>query len=1791
MGDLPSDEEASASYRHLHEEENDDEETETMEEDPEEEEYIGEVEGASPPPPPPPPPRNNRSRAADRQRRAEALPTTIEVAAPRSRIASRAQQKVHNATHHPTHSYDSNAYSESSAGAGREGGRSKPNNYESFPAPAELAPSVNNSLLESSVDQESLPKSLEEAPLPLPAKKAARGQVLVHYHPQLGDEGYESTLLDAASEDKYSRVGRAMNVATDRRAPDRPPKHIYPTNRGMHTRAIDEAREEEINKSRNRMQMGGNDEYNNAATRQIRRRVFRVALERGMHDERRKKLLDADMDVGGPGTRAANGDAGVSPSGLALPGSSLGRNGFRFPSRSGDSVSENEGDLPLSPKSPGTPAVDDTSVEQSLTSPPAPPPPSQPPSYRTLVHNLIAANEPEKLAQIDRVMEKYVGREEELIKKLDLRYRRRRAKREKILDDLRTVEQTRSKEGVEPVADEAPKEEKAGEKEEEKVKPLDHKQIEEMTSPGRIEFIKVEPTLSKDQSEGVATPERNGSIKAESPKERSAIMAMQSWDRSEGEGKISPPPDIRKKALPTAISDSTKTDVLGNRGGDDDDNSGFIGIPKVAKAEVENLGNQVMKERLLRGQQKEEQILKATGSPKERGEKKLPGSPNVHEDYKLKPTQSFGDGISVITMETKATMQRAAAGRPVTGDGEAVYGFDEMKRPPNSITVEDNSGSGKQEPHEGAFPKLQKVVPEMETLEEKEQAAEASAAMTAKMDDVEARIDAQRQLREEEEAQKSPGGALMMADDELGDEAKEVETVDATMKTVEVDDKNEGAAANPVMIESILSSFDEEDKTPKGVEHFRKQYLTPIDDTDDAGGEDNRTVSTIGSKAQLDEEVARLLAEKESRLQAEKAVALMKAQRELEAEKRARLEAEAARLKAERELEQLKVGKTAEDEQSHDEGASEEGIEEESQPQAPKQESDDDNDAAGAEFARLKAEQELERLRLEKMAGEAEAARIKAEEELETLRKERATKEAEASELVEAVLQSSNTSRAFDEVTDVPSLDQGRERKASADVAETARLEAEATRIKAEQELEKLKQTRAAAAREDEEAEGDLERMNSEQDEVENFRRRYSSEGEEDVPKGGEDAVNDNIQQEPPAEEASATPDVESEKEIAPTDDEVGGAEADEAEKDKEAPEASALALAPVSAAQVQTSENEDAEPKSSPDSLPPTQEQGEEDGEANIHHIARVTFEGDQSKGQLSFTTGSKVEAHSNQRGPWWLGRCGGRTGWFPANAVVPASEFLGSVVSSPVDDVATDREEELAQLSGDELNKVYDLIRNPSDPERDDEDDDSDSESSPAKMRWLGGGNTSKATSNARDPSPPPSRSDPSEMAGLTQRLYGSDDDRSRSDDEIARMSQSPLLVVKKEIEPTEAAAVDEAPTSEESPLAQPSEAQPAETSKDEPEVTSTPPPSTADAAIKDSQSPKKVNAGLDASSPKKASYRQPKPTPGWRAVKDPKSGLVYYYHTETKETTWKRPKGYKSKKPAAKGTPRSADSGESKGKSKGIMGLGFLAKRKKTKPEAGTSPRVETSRTVSPEAKAAAKKDEVVDATAAAKEEKSDYPPKEDKPQDQAQEKEEATDEPEAESPIASEPPQKETVHIKPDRDEEYVALAGAGYKLNEIEEPERTEWKTMDETSSASDESDNSDDSSETSLFSKTKNAFGAVGDLAGMIAERLTSPNRPYETLDEGPEQPRDPSEVVSENAAKPVEEEPTQVQEETTKPLQLEPATRKAVAGVEKRARDDAKRKKTEWRSAIDGASGRTYYYKKGSQAMYKGDL
>ena len=159
---------------------------------------------------------------------------------------------------------------------------------------------------------------------------------------------------------------------------------------------------------------------------------------------------------------------------------------------------------------------------------------------------------------------------------------------------------------------------------------------------------------------------------------------------------------------------------------------------------------------------------------------------SLPEPYRLTKQLSYGDGISVITMETKSTLQnRMASGG---GEREALFSFDDMKRPPSSITVE-SAGSGSKGEENNAvgktliapqFTKLQKVIPEIETEDEKARVAKASLETSFILDNVEARIHARQKLRDEEEAAKlneaetddhaeSDLGAPIEADDELNE--------------------------------------------------------------------------------------------------------------------------------------------------------------------------------------------------------------------------------------------------------------------------------------------------------------------------------------------------------------------------------------------------------------------------------------------------------------------------------------------------------------------------------------------------------------------------------------------------------------------------------------------------------------------------------------------------------------------------------------------------------------------------------------------------------------------------------------------------------------------------------------------------------------------------------------------------------------------------------------------------------------------------------------------------------------
>jgi hypothetical protein len=185
----------------------------------------------------------------------------------------------------------------------------------------------------------------------------------------MGDEGYESTLLS----DDHKMRGRSSPPAF----------RDHKTVGGMHSRCIDDVREKET---------WGNDEEDNAATRQLRRRVLRVTLERTVSvDEKLRKMRRAEEDVDGPTMFGRNRKVAVEES------------------ASKQLLAVKTSDVP-----PRTLNSTPRSIDSDCSRPP-PPPPSTTPSYRLIVAQLIKNNEPERLSQIDRVMEKYRGREEELI--------------------------------------------------------------------------------------------------------------------------------------------------------------------------------------------------------------------------------------------------------------------------------------------------------------------------------------------------------------------------------------------------------------------------------------------------------------------------------------------------------------------------------------------------------------------------------------------------------------------------------------------------------------------------------------------------------------------------------------------------------------------------------------------------------------------------------------------------------------------------------------------------------------------------------------------------------------------------------------------------------------------------------------------------------------------------------------------------------------------------------------------------------------------------------------------------------------------------------------------------------------------------------------------------------------------------------------------------------------------------------------------------------------------------------
>jgi hypothetical protein len=887
------------------------------------------------------------------------------------------------------------------------------------------------------------------------------------------------------------------------------------------------------------------------------------------------------------------------------------------------------------------------------------------------------------------------------------------------------------------------------------------------------------------------------------------------------------PPDIARK-LPNTVVDSTSQQSRATVTREDDEDPGTISnndlnvnaTTSEDDVEIERLTLEERRQRLVEKRMRLEEKMMMICSPQSAlssGSAAPKGE--FSPDYDLRKTASHvsnkshvsnnDDGISVITMETKSTMPFRLT--PSVGGGDGMYSFDEiLKRPPNSITVE-SSGHGGDDIADTA---LQATRLQIKAEYEKAKLVEASSDTSAKLDSVEARIRARNRLMIEEEASKKRENTskvrgldlstLIESHDELSDIDKSSEgdydmnegtnekcaDLNTTMDSDDVEAKEEDVMTS-YPIHAGTQTLNEEETGGLPVNTLYTMVASPNDKSFVSALSHHSSMSAIAdaTRAELkrlrefaqfhqekdatnntdplvEEEITRLIAEKQSRIQAEQAVALMNAQRELEAERKARFEAETAKMKAEIELERLKLDKKLVKEK-------EMVIDHEQEPV---------DDEAAATLLESQERTDIEKRKLATVVGSVLTPIIMVRDESESV------VERSGDFLVEDI---------------------------------------SAPRLKAEKELELLRAKKVAAqATEDDEIaqeldESELKISKADVDAVGNFQHVYSCDDDKVPQSLIEEQSNrkklNNVLESSICTKSSdeidvyvamrsETEHVELRSQEIIVDDGIVSAQHEETDLEKYF-------------AQKKLSVEKAGETNKAVSNL------ADEDVEAEIHHVAVVTFEGNTLKGQLSFTTGTKIEAHSNQRGPWWLGRCGGRTGWFPARAVVRQSVYLARFNGPSVD---YDESEEVPQLSEDDLHAVYDLIRNPSDPVEDnDDDDENDIHNSPARSRWLdtGASEMNADIPSERNHSPPPTRLDPSELAGLSERLYESNDGDSPSKTNDV----------------------------------------PADTLQNN---------DTTDSAV--------------LQSPNAESPARKKPKGDWRAAKDSNSGLIYYYHIKTKEVS---------------------------------------------------------------------------------------------------------------------------------------------------------------------------------------------------------------------------------------------------------------------------------------------------------------
>ena len=513
----------------------------------------------------------------------------------------------------------------------------------------------------------------------------------------------------------------------------------------MHSRSIDDVREKEV------MSSGGNSNVDDTASaRQLRRRMYRMTLERNVTlEETRRKVLTGDQPSMDDKYTTMKQQHHHQQS--SLPAVPKARRNIATVTSPTESIAST------------------SSTQHNTHHRPPPPPPTTTPSYRAIVTNLIRNNEPEKLTQIDRVMNKYKGREEELITKLDLRYRKKKKKEgggSGVGSNTTTSEFARQDE----------------------LMMSQERQTTSSYGEGQMTQLSQE---NVGESEGflgttTITAAGNNVTPQGSPrKDRSAIQVMQSWDRNHSEvednddGKkhtqeventvsstiittskqaapdvaVSKAMDMEEEQIMdsselaiSARTSSTRTEVHSNITQKDDmDDEGRL--PKVPESQTIHVDTPPRSTALTSTNRMTGDIDQQTNNNQ--------GSP------------AFNDDISLITMETKGTFNRN--NRAVEG-GEGVYSYAEMmRRPPASIIVDGataNSSpasnpnsdldyhlkSAEKKPQQKEFvpPKIQRLLPEYEKVsdEDKNKAAAVKSEAATKLDSVEARILARRRLRE-----------------------------------------------------------------------------------------------------------------------------------------------------------------------------------------------------------------------------------------------------------------------------------------------------------------------------------------------------------------------------------------------------------------------------------------------------------------------------------------------------------------------------------------------------------------------------------------------------------------------------------------------------------------------------------------------------------------------------------------------------------------------------------------------------------------------------------------------------------------------------------------------------------------------------------------------------------------------------------------------------------------------------------------------------------------------------------